>query len=319
MNDIAQVEAADFDGLPAWRIVSTSGATALIAERGATLISWQPAPGKEVIAGYKTADELVNHVSYRSAVLAPWCGRIAEGSYSFGGERYELGTGEDAMHGFATDVDFYVESKGNTLTLRHDFEAREGYPWGFTLTATFSLDSGADDEHLSVSFTAKNTGEVPIPLSLGWHPYVQLPGVSSISNLSLTIPARTKILTDCKQIPLPGEAAYAGINTPYVTDYLGSKQMDTTFRGLVPDDEGVVTSVVSSPATGSSVSITQEPSDAPAIHVFTADGLARDSRSAIALEPYSHLADAYNRADSKASIALAPGEQRYMTATLTFS
>lgn len=319
-TDIVTVEATEFCGMPAWRLNSRSGATAIVAERGATLISWEPQPGKNIIAGYETAEELQESTSSRSRILAPWAGRIADNTYSFAGKDYNVSdTDLEGMHGVVGDKDFIATSAGATLTLSYSFEGSKGYPWPFDIAVNYSLDSGADgEEHLSVTMWATNTSEEDAPLALGWHPYVQLPGIATVSNLSLTIPARTKILKDAQRIPLAGEAAYAGVKAPLVVEYLGSQQIDSSFRGLVPDEDGVVTTVVRDPASNAQIALTQEPGEAPAIHVFTADGLPRGARESLALEPMSHLPNAFNRSDAAGSLTLSAGETRQMTATLTY-
>lgn len=60
------IEATKFDGMPAWRLTSASGATALVAERGATLISWEPRPGINVIDGYESVAEMEDGRDARS-------------------------------------------------------------------------------------------------------------------------------------------------------------------------------------------------------------------------------------------------------------
>lgn len=317
--EISSVNNVDFDGMPAWEITSRSGARAVVAERGATLISWEPKPGKNVIAGYIDGEELRNCVASRSRIMAPWAGRVGGQSYSFDGQEFDVsGVHEGGMHGLMSDVDFTVKRAGETLTLTHRFEPRDVYPWEFVIDVTFSLIEGADgEENLVVTIEARNTNEEAIPLSLGWHPYIQFPG-SSISNVSITIPARTRILLDANRVPRAGEAGYAGVKAPFTVDYLGSTEIDSSFRGLIPNEDGVVVSVFRDPVTNQQIDMVQEPGEAPVVHIFTADGLPRDSRQSIAVEPLSHLADAFNRPDAQGSIRLEPGGTRSMTATLTY-
>lgn len=317
--EIPSVAQVDFDGMPAWEITSRSGAKALVAERGATLISWEPRPGKNVIAGYVDAEELRNCVASRSRIMAPWAGRVGGHSYSFEGEEFDVShVHEGGMHGLMSDVDFDVANAGETLTLTHRFEPRDIYPWEFVISVTFSLiEGGTGEENLVVSIDAHNTNEESIPLSLGWHPYIQFPG-SSISNVSMSIPARTRILLDANRVPLAGEAGYAGVKAPFTVDYLGSTQLDASFRGLIPNEDGVVVSTFRDQVTNQQIELVQEPGEAPVVHIFTGDGLPRDPRKSIAVEPLSHLADAFNRPDAQGSIRLEPGASRSMTATLTY-
>ncbi|MCI6574786.1 MAG: aldose 1-epimerase [Actinomycetaceae bacterium] len=316
----ARVIRETFDGMPAWRIESESGSTALIAERGASVLSWEPKPGVNVIDGYVNAEELREASWSRSLVAVPWPGRMKGNKYRFDGVTYELPTTSrgSALHGFVYDEDFEVEDASSSLTLRCDFPGAQGYPWPFTVRVTYSLEVGADsEEHLSVMIAATNTGTTDIPLAIGWHPYVKLPDNATISNYAVTIPARTKILYGPDSVPLAGEAAYSGVNAPVTINYLGARAMDDSYRGLIPDENGVVNTVVSDSASNATIRLSQEPADAPVVHIYTGDGAPRDPRGSLALEPLSHLPDAFNRADSAASIRLAPQETRQLTATIT--
>ncbi|MFY9263600.1 MAG: aldose 1-epimerase [Actinomycetaceae bacterium] len=318
-SDSLSIEQYDFDGMPAWQLIAPSGAQAIIAERGATLLSWEPVPGKNVIAGYQSAEELRNGVGYRSQIMAPWAGRISQSIYSFGGRDYDLSWMKNgATHGLVADKDFSVLSAGEALQMKHSFTGTTGYPWPFDLFVTYSLGAGADgEERLVLCMEAVNTNKHPIPLSLGWRPYLQFPG-SSISNLSVSVPARTRILVDSDMIPLAGEAAYGGVKAPFEIDYLGSTVLDSSFRSLIPNADGVVNTVLTDPVTNARMEMVQEPAEAPLVHVYTADGLEHGERTAIALQPMSHVSDAFNRPDAAGSIGLGAGRSRSITATLTY-
>ncbi len=314
------IERADFHGQPAWRLISPSGASALIAERGATLLSWQPRPGAEVIDGYVDSDELIGFVSARSLIQAPWCGRLSGGSYLFQGQRYTVEhEGDVAYPTRVSGLDFVREAAGDALLLRAILPGVEGYPWDLALTVVFSLEGGSEgQEHLSVSIEALNVSEETAPVALGWHPYIKMPGLDGISNVSLTVPARSKILMDKRQVPLHGDAAFSGIAAPARYDYLGHQQIDHSFSSLVPNLDGVVVTSVKNPVRGTEVQVTQEPSEAPVMHVFTGDGLPRAPRTSIALEPYSALPNAFNRADAASRLPLLPGDRRALTVTLSY-
>lgn len=319
--NVTAVERQDFFGMPAWRVSSPSGATALVAERGATVLSWQPRPGDEVIDGYVSGEELDGHIGNRSLIMAPWCGRVAGGAYSFGGRSHRLPGGAElsGLGGRVTGLDFARVGTGDPLVLKGSLQGDDGYPWDLEITVIVALEAGSDEqENLSVTIDVRNDSDAPAPVTLGWHPYVRMPGLAGISNLSLAIPARMKILTDSRIIPLPGDAAFAGVKAPVRHDYIGSLRMDQAYTHLVPDEDGVVVTELHDPARGSRVLLTQEPSEAPVVHVFTGDGLPRAERQSIALEPCSALSDAFNRADAKARLALEPGRTRSLTATLSY-
>ncbi|MCI7550877.1 MAG: aldose 1-epimerase [Actinomycetaceae bacterium] len=316
-----RVEQIEFDGMPAWALESASGARAVVAERGAAVLSWEPRPGANLIDGYHNRADFESAEAQRSTIAAPWTGRMRGNSYVFAGEKYTVPVpeGKELIHGLAWKYDFTAEAIGATLNLRLDFPGEEGYPWPFTLLVRYSLDMGADDvEHLTVTITVINTNDHAIPMAIGWQPYVKLPGNKTISNYSLTIPARTKILVDPDLVPRAGEAAYSGVKAPVVIDYLGANKYNTSFRGLVPGEDGVVTTVLSDLSSTQRIELAQEPAEASVVHVFTGDILSEKARESIALEPLSHLPDAFNRADAAGSIALAPGAARSMTATLSY-
>lgn len=321
MATVTVIEEEDFDGQSAWRMTGPDGSTALVAARGATLLSWQPADGLELIDGYLTAEELDVQDGKRSVVMVPWCGRIAGGHYSFGGHEVHASDDPDLLNhgGKAGNLMFSRQNAGDALLLTGRLDPSPGYPFELEISVVFSLEGGASGiNHLSVSITATNTGKEDAPVSIGWHPYLRMPRVDGISNLSLMIPARGKILSDPQLVPLPGDAALAGINAPARVDYIGQQKIDRTYTDLVPSEDGVVVSHVKNPATGSEILLTQEPSEAPNLHVYTGDFLAARARKAIALEPCSAISDAFNRADSANAVRLAPGADRSLTLTLSY-
>ena len=169
-KNVPAVTQHEFDGLPAWKLTSPTGAEALVAERGATLISWQPRPEVEVIDGYESAEELEAQTGDRSLVMLPWCGRIAEGTYSFGGARYKLAERAESagLGGRAGGIDFGRVGRGPALVLRGRMPGDSGYPWNIDVTVVFALDAGINgEEHLSVSISAENASDSAVRLPLG--------------------------------------------------------------------------------------------------------------------------------------------------------
>lgn len=314
------IEEEDFFGHRAWRLVSPDGPSALVAERGATLLSWQPSESHEVIDGYIDGDELEAHFDARCLIMAPWCGRIASGKFSFDGASHTVSSPEIAgLGGLTAELEFTRVPAGDALRLTSRLDASDAYPWDLEISVIFSLEGGVSGfEHLSLTIDATNVSESRAPVSIGWHPYLKMPSMDGISNLSLSIPARAKVLTDNRLIPLTGDAAFAGIASPARHDYLGSEKIDQSFTQLVPNEDGVVVTSVTNPARGTQILLTQEPSEAPVVHVFTADNLPRNSRKSIALEPCSAIPDAFNRADQASRIPLESGETRSLTATLSY-
>ena len=111
------VEDGRFGNLDTVRLTSTTtGARAVIARRGATLLRWAPAIGAQwpsddgFVDGYLDEDELLAQAGVRSGVMAPFSNRIRNGVYTFGGERHALlpgvpGPERLVYHGFLRLLD----------------------------------------------------------------------------------------------------------------------------------------------------------------------------------------------------------------------
>jgi aldose 1-epimerase len=330
----AAVTRGDLDGQTTWVLSHPDGALLEVAETGATLLRWQ-VPGPDGVPvdlhdGYRSAAELAERDGYRGAVLAPWSNRVRDARYTFAGTSHDLGADADgtreALHGLLTDVPWRRAVAGATdsdrtlrLTATITPDLNPGYPFSVEVTATYSLGIGSFGEaRLGLELVARNVGDTAAPVALGWHPYLRLPGHTSVEELELSVPARARVLTDAALIPLAGEQAYAGTAAPVRFAPLGQTALDDAFTNLVPDDDGVVATVVRSPRTGDTLTVEQEPFQARVVHVFTGDALERDPRGSIAVEPCQLLTDALNRADQADELALAPGERRQLVTDVVY-
>jgi galactose mutarotase-like enzyme len=78
------------------------------------------------------------------------------------------------LHGFAYAKPFEVIEEvksGVRLQLVDDANTREIYPFSFELILDFSITSNA----LALGISIRNTGETPMPVAMGWHPYFGFP------------------------------------------------------------------------------------------------------------------------------------------------
>jgi aldose 1-epimerase len=62
------------------------------------------------------------------------------------------------------------------------------------------LDVALDTEGLTIATTLTATGDVPVPVDFGFHPYLRLPGVDR-KRWQLGLPARRCLFTDVRGIP----------------------------------------------------------------------------------------------------------------------
>ena len=302
-----------------------TGSTAVIARRGATLLSWVPGlrdgvPAGGVIDGYRDEDEFTSQDGVRSGVMAPFSNRIRGGRYTFEGQQYDLlpGVPESERliyHGFLRLMDcdvVSVETGSTQASIRLATTAiRPGAFPGYPFAVDLEVDYALTADSLTMQITGTNVGERAAPYGCGWHPYFRL-GAAPIDRLALQVPARTAVRTDDALIPLDGTQAFVPISADERPSFhdprpVADTVLDLAYTDLEPAADGVARTVLRDPETGTTLTVAQH---AGVMHVFTGDTLARDRRSSIALEPVELITDAFDRADCRDAVLLAPGTRR---------
>lgn len=299
-----------------------SGAFAVFARRGATLLDWCVPHAGAMVAltdGYVSAEDLAGQNGVRNGILAPFPNRVAGGCYGFEKRNYDLLPGAPAgerliYHGVLRQMDLAIAEVQERVveatvlfTGVLDPQAVPGYPFALELSVRVNFSARS----LALIVTATNVGKHAAPYAAGWHPYFRL-GDVAIDSLELTVPANRCILTDDALIPLPGEAAFAPLAEAPLPDFrqprvLGTTMIDACYADATPDADGLIRSRLRDPATGRQLTIWQR---GGLTHVFTGDTLARDPRRSIAIEPVEVMTNSFNRPDCEASIRLAPGATR---------
>ena len=105
----------------------------------------------------------------RAPVLFPLVGMLAGGQYRLGDRHYTM-----ARHGFARRSLFTIASQSATsatFRLSETPDTLAIYPFRFELEVQFSIDSA----RLTIESRVRNTGEVLLPASLGYHPALRWP------------------------------------------------------------------------------------------------------------------------------------------------
>ncbi len=103
-------------------------------------------------------------------VLFPIVGTLRAGRATSAAGAVRLG-----RHGLARDFDHAVVQQGAasvTFELTDTPETRAAYPFAFRLNLTYELASPA---RLTQTFRVENTGETPLPFSVGGHPAFNVP------------------------------------------------------------------------------------------------------------------------------------------------
>jgi aldose 1-epimerase len=257
---------------------------------------------REILDGYAEEDLCPGGAGQ---VLVPWPNRLRDGRYTFQGTTYQLPLTEppthSALHGLVRFVRWHlVEQHPDRVTIGFDLPAQPGYPWTIRLTTTYAVGDGG----LTVIHEAQNLDETPAPFGIGVHPYFMPPG-GSVDEVLLSIPARTRLLTDSRALPI-GAAKVADSEWDYMAARrLGGARLDLAFGDVVTDEFGRSTVTMSS-AQGETVRIWADGSFRW-WQMYTADTQDGDRRRrSIAAEPMTCPPDALR--SGRDLIVLEPGQ-----------
>ncbi len=163
---------------------------------------------KEVIMGHPTPEEMIKSPYMAGTVpLIPFANYITGGQYHFMGEEYQLEIVKTrwapkglAMHGFLYDKPWTLmgasaNKRESSVTYMYNISENEfkGYPFHLNLLHELKLS-----EEFTSRLVARNDGERPLPLALGFHPYMQLSDSSDekIDGWELSIPSSKMLVKD---------------------------------------------------------------------------------------------------------------------------
>jgi len=221
--------------------------------------------------------------------LVPYSNRIANARVVFEGRDYELarnfGDHPHAIHGVGWQRSWTIESRDESsalMTLHHvpDGEAARAWPWPFRARQSFSLRAARDDAGalLVLKLTIANPGASTSPFGLGWHPFFARRSVTKIG-----LRARGVWQTDETRLPtvhtaVPPEWQFDPAREPEAV------AIDNVFTGW--DGEAVLTD------RDRNIAVRMRADRALRFLVV----YAPDAGDSIALEPVTHMTDAFNRA-----------------------
>jgi aldose 1-epimerase len=256
------------------------GAEATVVEVGGGLRTYR-FDGRDVLDGYPV-DQMAS--SGRGQLLIPWPNRLDRGRYVWDGVEHDLPIDEpersNAIHGLVRFSDWTgTPVSDSRVDMRHTLWPSPGYPFTLSLVVTYELDA----QGLSVTTTATNDGDAPLPYGMGQHPYLLPPSGVSIDDCELTIAAATYLEVDDRGLPV-GEHSVAGSPVDFTTGRpIGTLALDTAFGGLQRDPDGVARMRFATPSR--TVVVWMDDAH-PYVQVFTADTLSGpERRRSVAIEP----------------------------------
>jgi aldose 1-epimerase len=148
------------------RVDHRKGAGIVDAHWRGTDGAWLPVIGRNVPG----EDPVANHASF---VMAPWCNRVRDAVFSWGGRRIALrpdprdGT---AMHGDVRKRAFELLDR-SPVSARLKLDSRAfgdvNFPWPFSLETRFEVG----ESWITQEVTLTNIGDEAFPCGVGLHPY----------------------------------------------------------------------------------------------------------------------------------------------------
>jgi aldose 1-epimerase len=142
-------------------------------------------------------------------LLAPWANRLGARRYEVDGivvdlEGLDLTTDEHGLpiHGTMTARPGWelVAVRRDSLAARFDFGAHPDLLASFPFPHELRIEASVEATTLRVDTTLIPTGDRPVPVSFGYHPYLHLPGAGR-EGIRLRLPQRRHAELDDRQLP----------------------------------------------------------------------------------------------------------------------
>ncbi|MCC2976068.1 galactose mutarotase [Sphingomonas sp. PL-96] len=212
----------DGTAIEAVTLTGANGVSARILTYGATLQSLI-APDRDgnkadVVLGYDDLADYVDHPNYFGVTVGRYANRIAGGSFTLDGKRFQLPQNDktNSLHGGGKGFDKQVwrvvsvkDGPVASVVLAHRSpDGDSGYPGQFDVTVTYSLD---DKGALTIAFEGKTSK--PTVVNMTNHAIFNLAGEGSPMGATghrLTIPAAAYTPVDAKLIPTGERRPVAG-------------------------------------------------------------------------------------------------------------
>ena len=220
---------------------------------------------------------------FSSYPLIPFSNRIADAMLHWGGTAYPLQRylpGEShALHGNGWRRAWSVVERAParaTFELLHDAAGDNAKEWPFPYGARQAFDLAADA--LTLTLTISNTGHTPFPFGLGWHPFFPRNAATVLGFVADRVWQTDPTLLPTRLDPVPPAWDFS------VPRSIAATTLDNCFAGWRPP------ATLRWPDRGLSAAISADAA-CEYLVVYVPQG-----RDFLAVEPVTHLADAFNRA-----------------------
>jgi aldose 1-epimerase len=203
---VAAVEAR-FRGEPAVRLAAGGVAATFLPGLGMTGVSLRSG-GAEHLALPGGLDALRHGRTTGLPLLAPWANRLSQRAYRVGRtdvslRGLRLGVDDNGLPihglligrpGWAVET---VQTRGATASVRASIQIDAP---AFPFPHRIEVSASVRETGLTIETTIRPTGRRPVPVAIGWHPYLQLPAAPR-GRWQLRLPARDHLSLDARGIP----------------------------------------------------------------------------------------------------------------------
>lgn len=231
-------ETTEIDGYPALRLDGGDGLTATFAPTaGMVGVSLRDGDAELLgqrhgLAGYARAARTMG-----IPLLHPWANRLASDEIEIAGRTIALRDGAVglhrdpnglAIHGLLAGAsEWTVErQEGAAFSATFDFGAHPELLATFPFPHELRLDVTLAGRTLRIVSTVTPTGDGPVPLAYGFHPYLTLPGVPR-EHWLVELPPCSHLALDERAIPTGAAQAQPATAAP-----LGERAFDDAYVGL---------------------------------------------------------------------------------------
>lgn len=175
-------------------------------------------------------------------LLHPWANRLASPEYEIAGRRVTLDMSAPNVHTDPNSLPIHglvaasphwevLEEEPSRLKARLDVAAWPELVAGFPFPHGLELTAALSDARLEVDVVLVPTGDSPVPVAFGFHPYVRLPGLER-ERWRVELPVTSRMLLDERMLPTCESEPVRIPPGP-----LGDRTFDDAFDGLADPPE----------------------------------------------------------------------------------
>jgi galactose mutarotase-like enzyme len=171
------------------------------------------------------------------ALLHPWANRLAAPEYEIAGRRVRLDMNAPNVHADPNGLPIHglvagsrhwevLEERPDLLRARLEYWRRPELVAGFPFPHEIYLTARLLDDRLDLETELVPTGEGPVPVAFGFHPYLRIPGLDR-KRWMVELPITSRMVLDERMLPTGRSEPVHVRPQP-----LGERTFDDAFDGL---------------------------------------------------------------------------------------